>query len=127
MNHRSINATNTDSWQLIGPVSVGRSIRRGRKYTYRSCKFPYQSPGQPGGEVKPGEYITYNDGDRPILAQYIGAVTADADGPTVPAYAGFAVVVLSIETGCLYERWIDRRQIVRVINARPYLHLLGGE
>jgi hypothetical protein len=127
MNHKRIDATNTDSWQLIGPVSVGRSIRKGRTYTYRNCHFPYQSISQPGGEVKPGEYITYLEGDRPVLAQYIGAVTAEADGPTVPAFVGFAVVYFSVETAGLYERWIDRREIVRVIDARPYLQLLGGE
>jgi hypothetical protein len=126
MDPKRIDATNTDSWQLIGPVSVGRSTRKGRKYTYRDCHFPYLSMGQPGGHVKPGEYITYTEGDRAILAQYIGRVTAEADGPAVPAFKGYAVIVLSTETGNLYERWIDAAMIVRVIDARPYLQLLGS-
>jgi hypothetical protein len=127
----SIGPFNPETWQMVAGVSVGRSVRRGRKYTRRAAKFPYQDIGRTGGTVRPGEYLVYQYADEPThtpeVAQFVGHVSADADGPNVPRFRGLAVITFSPQTGALFERWIMPRDIVRTIPAAGLRLFSQGE
>lgn len=114
MNTRLIDSRNTSEWQSVGELSIGRSIRKGRKYRHAPARFYYQSIGKTGGTIRPGDYCHVSTNTDAYIAQYVGHVTADRDGD-VPAFKGLAVLALSLHSGGIFERWIDRADIGHLI------------
>lgn len=121
----TIDATNTNEWQIEGSTSIGRSVRKGRRYLRRKVRIPYQSLEQCGGVLEPGDWLTYAQNGNGYTARYVGFVTAPADGETVLAFQGLAVLVLG--SYGVYERWISREDVTEVLGRRPapYMELFA--